>query len=217
MFIQNKDVVSEVIDMTLYKYNSIDLKIWGLLNRHHGIKKLSNNSLLISSDVFRDIINRHFYDDINRIEAVGENLVHKEATTIYFAQNILNNILNLRWLKININKNMQYSRVVEIDQIKTIKFNIKTIRGTFRLFDYFNLHQIKYLNEIFLKLNVFKEGEYFKVIKVQDLLSAIDNFLKYSDDSEQTMNLLGQVIQHLDAYESDNPEILLITDTESDI
>ena len=216
MSTQSKDTFSEIIDITLYKYNSIDLRLWGLLKRHYNSKDLSASSILISADYFKNIINQFFYDDLNRIDSIGESLMHKEATTIYFVKKVFDTMPNLRWFKVNINKNIQYKRIVEIDQIKTIKFSIKTIRGTFRLFDHFNSHQVYVLNKLFIKMGIFKHDEYFKVIKTQDLLNKIDNFLDVNNTSE-VFTLLNAIIQYFEIYEVDNPEILLITDIESDI
>jgi len=216
MFTQSKDTFSEIIDITLYKYNSIDLKLWGLLKRHYSSKDLSASSTLISADDFKNTINQFFYDDLNRIDSIGESLMHKEATTIYFVKKVFDNMQNVRWFKVNLNKNMRYKRIVEIDQMKTIKFSIKTIRGTFRLFDHFNSHQVYVLNKLFIKMGIFNHEEYFKVVKTQDLLNKIDNFLN-ANNTNEVFTLLNAIIQYFEFYEMDNPEILLITDTESDI
>lgn len=216
MFTQSKDTFSEIVDITLYKYNSIDLKIWGLLKRHYNSKDLNTSSILISANDFKKTINQFFYDDINRIDSIGENLIHKEATTIYFVKKVFDTIQNIRWFKVNLNKNMSYKRIVEIDQMKTIKFSIKTIRGTFRLFDHFNNHQIYVLNKLFIKTGIFNHEEYFKVVKTQDLLNKIDNFLN-TNNTNEVFTLLNAIIQYFEIYEIDNPEILLITDTKSDI
>lgn len=216
MFTQSKDTFSEIIDITLYKYNSIDLKLWGLLKRHYSSKDLSVSSILISADDFKNTINQFFHDDLNRIDSIGESLMHKEATTIYFVKKVFDNMQNVRWFKVNLNKNMRYKRIVEIDQMKTIKFSIKTIRGTFRLFDHFNSHQVYVLNKLFIKMGIFNHEEYFKVVKTQDLLNKIDNFLN-ANNTNEVFTLLNAIIQYFEFYEMDNPEILLITDTESDI
>ena len=216
MYTQNKDRFSEVIDITLYRYNSIDLKIWGLLLRHYNSKKISQDSILVSANDLNVLINQHFYSDLNRIDSIGETLVHKEATAIYFIKRIFDNMPNIRWIKVTLNKNMKYQRVIELDQIKTIKFNIKTLRGTFKLFEHFNNHQVYVLNKLFYKMDVLKPDEYFKVIKTQDLLNKIDNFLNLNNVNE-IYTLLNSITHFFEAYEVDNPEILLITDIESDI
>ena len=47
MFTEGRDTFSEVVDITLYKYNSIDVKIWGLIRRDAHNKKLTEDSYLI--------------------------------------------------------------------------------------------------------------------------------------------------------------------------
>ena len=216
MYTKSKDKFSEIIDITLYKYNSIDLKIWGILTRHYNSRKLTDDSVLISFSDLNVIINSYFHNDLNRIDSIGDSLMHKEATSIYFIKKIFDNMENIRWVKITLNKNMNYKRVVEIDQMKTIKFSIKTLRGTFRLFEHFNEHQIYVLNKILIKMGVFKRDEHFVVIKTQDLLNRIDNYLNENNTNE-IFTLLNAIIHYFEVYEVDNPEILLITDIESDI
>ena len=216
MFTQNKDTFSEVVDITLYKYNSIDLKLWGLLKRHYNSKDLTKESVLIPINDLKNIVNEYFYDDLNRIDSVGESLMHKEATTIYFIKKIFESMSNLRWLKVNLNKNMSYKRIVEIEQIKTIKFSIKTIRGTFRVFDHFNNHQVYVINKLLNKMGLLGSEEYFKVIRTQELMEKIDNYLVVNNTNE-IYTVLNAMIQYFESYESDNPEILLITDIKSDI
>jgi len=216
MFTQNKDTFSEVVDITLYKYNSIDLKLWGLLKRHYNSKELAKESVLISANDLKNVVNEYFYDDLNRIDSVGESLLHKEATTIYFIKKIFENMTSLRWLKVNLNKNMSYKRIVEIEQIKTIKFSIKTLRGTFRVFDHFNSHQTYVINKLLNKMDLLNSGEYFKVVKTNELMNKIDNYL-VANNTNEIFTILNAMIQYFEAYETDNPEILLITDIESDI
>jgi len=216
MYTLNNDVFSEVIDITLYKYNSIDLKIWGLIKRHYSSKNISRDNILINADDLIVIINNHFIDELNIIDSIGEGSMQNEATSIYFIKRIYENMPNLKWIKITLNKNMSYNRLVEIDQIKTIKFNIKTLRGTFRLFDHFNRHQLSAINNLLYKIGIFKDNEYFKVVRVQDLLNKIDLFLTADNDIE-VITLLSSITHYFEQYEIDNPEVLLITDIKSDI
>ena len=58
----NRDTFSEVIDITLHKYNSIDLRLWGIVTRFSTTKKLGDDSVLI--DV----------NDLKRLYTQGLNL-----------------------------------------------------------------------------------------------------------------------------------------------
>lgn len=216
MSIENKDNFSEVVDITLYKYNSIDIKIWGLIQRDPESKKLVDESYLISAKKMQMHINKWFSADVNRFQSVGEMSIHKEATSVYFIWQMLNNISNLTWIKVNLNKNASYNRIVNIDQIKTIRYNIKTIRGSMRLFDLFTIRELNIANDILERCKLFKDNQMYKVFKLKSFMNVLDMYLT-NDTSSETFNIVNSIIQKLEPYEIDDPEILLITDRNSDI
>lgn len=216
MSIENKDDFSEVIDITLYKYNSIDIKIWGLIQRDPDSKKLSDDSFLVSANKMQNYINKWFPSDINRFQSVGEMSIHKEATSVYFIWQMLNNISNLTWIKVNLNKNASYNRIVNIDQIKTIRYNIKTIRGSLRLFDLFTTRELNIANDILERCKLLKDDQMYKVFKLKTFMNVLDMYLT-DDTGSETFSIVNSIIQKLEPYEIDDPEILLITDKNSDI
>ena len=148
MFTEGRDTFSEVVDITLYKYNSIDVKIWGLIRRDAHNKKLTEDSYLIPVKQMQQYLGKWFSSEINRFQSVSDMSIHKEATSVYFIWQILQNTPNLLWIKVNLNKNVSYNRIVNIDQIKTIRYNIKTIRGSLRLFDLFATRELNIINDI---------------------------------------------------------------------
>jgi len=216
MFIDDKDYFSEVIDITLYKYNSIDIKLWGLISRDSDCKKLTEDAYLVPVDKIKNYINKWFHQDVNRFQSVNETSIHKEATSIYFIWQMFTNMPNLRWIKVNLNKNLSYNRIVNIDQIKTIKYNIKTIRGSLRLFELFNPKELNIINDILERCKLLPSDQMYKVFKLKKFMMILDLYL--SDNSpNETYNLINGIIQKLEPYESDDPELLLITDRNSDI
>ena len=216
MSIENKDDFSEVVDITLYKYNSIDIKIWGLIQRDIESKKLADESYLVSASKMQMYINKWFSADVNRFQSVGEMTIHKEATSIYFIWQMLNNISNLSWIKVNLNKNITYNRIVNIDQIKTIRYNIKIIRGSLRLFDLFETRELNIVNDIMDRCKLLPDGQMYKVFKLRKLMNVLDMYLT-DDTGSETFSVINTIIQKLEPYEIDDPEILLITDRNSDI
>jgi len=216
MSIENKDDFSEVVDITLYKYNSIDIKIWGLIQRDSESKKLVDDSYLVSANKMQMYINKWFSTDVNRFQSVGEMSIHKEATSIYFIWQMLNNISNLSWIKVNLNKNITYNRVVNIDQIKTIRYNIKIIRGSLRLFDLFEIRELNIVNDIMDRCKLLPDGQMYKVFKLRKFMNVLDMYLT-DDTGSETFSVINTIIQKLEPYEMDDPEILLITDRNSDI
>ena len=216
MFIEDKDYFSEVVDITLYRYNSIDIKLWGLISRDFECKKLGEDVYLVPINKMQQYINKWFMSDVNRFQSVSEASIHKEATSIYFIWQMFTNTPNLRWIKVTLNKNLTYSRIVNIDQIKTIKYNLKTVRGSLRLFDMFNTRELNIVNGILEHCKLLAPDQMYRVFKLKKFMAVLDMYL--SDDSAaETFSMVNIIIQKLEPYESDDPELLLITDRNSDI
>ena len=216
MFIADKDNFSEVVDVMFYKYNSVDLKLWGILQRDEETKKVTDDVLIVPAKRLKLILNHHFRSDLNRIESISIENVHKEATSIYFLDQVFKTMTRLGWVKVTLNKNAGYNRLVNVDEMKTIKFNVKTLRGTYRLFDRFNQHEIGYVNRILHRSGLLKNPTTFKVFRLADLLNSLDIYLSENNTSEN-FNLVSMMIQDLERYESDNPEVLIVTDRDLDI
>lgn len=212
----NRDTFSEVIDITLYKYNSIDLKIWGILCRSSGTKTLSDDSILVSKDDLQKAITHFFKSEINRFKSVSEVAVHKEATSVYFLQQMFDHMSNLLWIKITLNKNASYNRIINIDQIKTIKYSIKTLRGSIRLFDIFNEYECEVATKVLRRAGLLRGEEHFMVMRIKTFLDALDMFLSENNTTE-IFNVINPIIQIAETYEADDPEMLLIADKKSDI
>jgi hypothetical protein len=210
------DWFTEVINITLYKYNSIDLKLWGIINRDLKSRSTGEDSRLVTKDRMLEYLNYAFQSDLNRFHTVSDVNIHKEATSVYFIWQILQTMHNLKYIKVNLNKNSSYNRIVKVDQVKTIKYDIKVLRGSVRMFDLFNEHELKLSNAILQKAGLLKEKQKFGIFKLAEFLRALDLY----QDANNTTEVLGVTnafIQTLEGYENDNPEILLITDWESDI
>lgn len=216
MFTESRDIFSEVVDITLYKYNSIDVKIWGLIQRDVTNKKLTAESYLVPVHQMHQYLNKWFSYDINRFQSVSDMTIHKEATSIYFIWQILQNTPNLSWIKVNLNKNVSYNRIVNIDQIKTIRYSTKVIRGSLRLFDMFAPRELNIINHILERCNIMDSGQMYRVIKLKNFMAILDGYLT-EDSANETFGIVNAIIQRLEPYESDDPEMLLITDRNSDI
>jgi hypothetical protein len=216
MFTQDRDTFSEVTDIVLYRYNSIDAKIWSLIKRTSNYRELDVDSILVDVSTLRSILLTYFRSDINKFQAVETSMIYKEATSTYFIWKMLEDIKNLRWVKIDLIKNAGYSRIVRVDEMKTIKFSIKIIRGTFRTFDHFNRQQLPHINSILLRSKILKDNSHYGVIKLGDMLRLLDMFLSEHNTSENAQAILP-IIEALELFENDNPEVLVITDYDSDI
>lgn len=210
------DTFTEIVDITLYKYNSIDLKLWGIITRNFTSTIMDEDSRVVSKTQLEDHLKKYFSKDINRFKAVSDTNIHKEATSIYFIWQVFENMPNLKYLRVNLNKNSSYNRIVNVDQVKTIKYDVKILRGFVRIFDMFNPHEVFLANRVLEKAGLLKHKENFKIIRVKEFLQTLDLFLAENNNTE-VLGVTQMFIQRLELYESDNPEMLLITDRESDI
>ena len=212
----NRNNFTEIVDVVLYRYNSVDSKLWSLIKRQSGHRKLDQDSVLISAEDLNKIILMNFRSEVNKFQAIEGTMVYKEATSIYFLWKMLTEISSLRWVKINLIKNANYSRVVTMDEMKTIKFSIKTIRGTFRTFDYFAATQLPLINHILYKSNILGANQHYRIVRLSKMLNALDMFLMNNNSSEFATPI-STVINELEDFENDDPEVLIITDYDSDI
>lgn len=210
------DTFTEIVDITLYKYNSIDLKLWGIITRNFTSTIMDEDSRVVSKAQLEGHLKKYFSKDINRFKAVSDTNIHKEATSIYFIWQVFENMPNLKYLRVNLNKNSSYNRIVNVDQVKTIKYDVKILRGFVRIFDMFNPHEVFLANRVLEKAGLLKHKENFKIIRVKEFLQTLDLFLAENNNTE-VLGVTQMFIQRLELYESDNPEMLLITDRESDI
>lgn len=211
MFTENKDTFSEVVDITLYRYNSVDNRIWAILKNSEVHKVLSDQSILVSAESLKSILLANFKKEINRVESLHGSIVHKEATSIYFLWKMLEDLLGLRWVKFTLNTNVAYNRVVDIDDMKTIKYSVKVIRGTLRMFDIFTTAQLPLINTILYKADVLKPNQQFTIIKADDLVTKLDILLAKNNSSE-IATPVNVLLTEIEAYQTDNPELLLVTD-----
>lgn len=214
---QINDHFTEIIDITLYRYNSIDLKLWGIISKDTKSRAMTGTSYLVAKERMEQYLNKRFQVEVNRFRTVSDVNIHKEATSIYFIWQIFQSMPNLSYIRVNLNSNSSYNRVVKVDQVKTIKYDIKTLRGSMRMFDMFQEeHELKQANHILIKAGLFKENEKFKIFKLKDFLSSLDLF-QAENNTVEVLGVTNAFLHALEHHEGDNPEMLLITDWESDI
>jgi hypothetical protein len=207
--------VVTVVDTTLFKYNYIDNKIITLIKNQLDYRVVNDGSLLISKDQLDVFLKKNFQNDINRINATGFEQFHKEATTIYFLHKIINDFLNLEYVKITINKNKSYSRLSEIDGVKTLRFNFKVLAGTFKLYDIFQRKEdLDEINNTLMSLGLMKKNVPYARHYASHIFNALDSFVRSKEGSGEKE--IDTALDLMDCIESkiqdDNPKILLITD-----
>lgn len=204
----------EVIAVTLYKYNSIDGKLYTLICNECKIKQHQNNILVRREEVAR-LLYKYFRKEIDDLPLIPNEVLHKRANTIYFLKKILEEMPNLRWFQISHSKNSRFTRLSENTKgEKTLNFEFKAIRGSFRTFDFFKEKDMEFVNYVLKEVGCIKNINY-SLVKLKALSDRLEK-LGVTDD-QNVKNVCDRILQEFDYWYEDNPEALIITDYLEDI
>lgn len=206
--------VVTVVDTILYKYNYLDNKIITLLKNQIDYRVVNDGSYLVSKDQLKALLEANFKNDINRINSTGNEQFHKEATSVYFLNKMITDFVNLEYVKLTISKNKSYSRLSEVDGIKTLRFNFKILAGTFRLYEIFqNKKDISNINEILVSLGLMQKNVPYARHNASHIFNALDSFVRTNEGTERDIDTALDLMDCIESkIQDDNPKIMLITD-----
>jgi len=201
------------IDVTLYKYNYIDNKLWAQIQNDLDFIELGNDSIMVSSSQLKVILDRYYQNSINKIKSVGSDFLHKEINTVYFLFQILLEMENLQYIKFTLSKDKKYSRIVETNGVKMIQFSFKLLTATFRLFDLYEDDELPLVNQILEELDVLEPGVPYTRLNAKELYDTILFYLEEKDPEDIEAGIVTDILDILEAkIEKEDPLILLITD-----
>jgi hypothetical protein len=204
----------EVIAVTLYKYNSIDGKLYTLICNECKIKQHQNTILVRREDIAR-LLYKYFRNEVDDLPLIPHEVLHKKANTVYFLKKILEEMPNLRWFQISYSKNSRFTRLSENAKgEKTLNFEFKAIRGSFRTFDFFKEKDMEFVNYVLKEVGCIKNINY-SLVKLKALSDRLEK-LGVTDD-QNVKNVCDRILQEFDYWYEDNPEALIITDYLEDI
>jgi len=204
----------EIVAITLQKHNSIDNKIYTLI-KNKGCFTKHANTILVKSEELYSILKENYELELEKLNTISNKNLYKGATTIYFLNKFMKDMKNLRWFQITLCKNISYSRISsnhQPDEEKTLNFDFKVIRGSFRTFDLFKEELLPSVNKI-LKLVGCVNKSHYAVVKLKNLENRILNFKESSNDlTEEENSICSTLIYHFSEWSDDNPQTLIVTD-----
>lgn len=201
------------IDVTLYKYNYIDNKLWAQIQNDLDFIELGNDSIMVSSSQLKVILDRYYQNSINRIKSVGSDFLHKEINTVFFLYQLLMEMENLQYIKFTLSKDKKYSRIVENGGVKMIQFSFKLLTATFRLFDLYDEFELPLVNKILEELDILEPGVPYTRLNAKELYDSILFYLEEKDPEDVEAGIVTDILDILEAkIEKEDPLILLITD-----
>lgn len=213
MFDLDMSLLPTAIDITLYKYNYIDYKIYTQLNNQVDFIEVDPDSIIVSSEQMRLFLEKNYRSDLNKFKSIGSDMIHKEINSTFFLYKMCEEMENLKYIKITLNKKKDYSRLVDLDGSKLLQFNFKIMSATIRLADIFSEKDLKRANKALQKIGLLRENTPFIRIKGRDLGSIIDSNISDMDGGDSEFAPLLDILDILDhKMEQDDSLILLITD-----
>jgi hypothetical protein len=204
----------EVISVTLYKYNSIDGRLYTLICNECKIKQHRNTILVRKEDIAK-LLYKYFKKEIDELPLIPHEILHKKVNTIYFINKMLDEMPNLRWFQISYSKNSSFTRLTEKPSgEKTLNFEFKAIRGSFRTFDFFKEKDMEFVNYVLKEVGCIKNINY-SLVKLKALSDRLEKLSATND--EKVKKVCDKILQEFDYWYEDNPEALIITDYLEDI
>ena len=199
------------VDVTLFKYNYIDNKIWTQILDRLDYIDLGSDMLMVSSNQLLVLLEDNYLNDIHKIKSVGSEVFHREVNSVFFLYQMLLEMCNLKYVKLTLNKNKSYTRLSEINGSKILKFDFKILSSTLNIFDVYPPDEIDLVNKYLEQIGVLKNSQYTR-INAKDLAEKIDDFLEINQ-GEDGPGVLTDLLDILEPkLEQDNSLVLLITD-----
>jgi hypothetical protein len=209
-----------VVDVTLYRYNHLDNRLWVKIKNDLDYIEVDKDSVIVDIDQLKKLIEANYSSMINRVKSVGSDFLHKKVNSPYFIYMMLDDLTNLKYLKITKSYDKEFTRLLEIDGDKLLKFDFKILSMTIRLHDWFYTKELKVLNPILEELKILEDGVPYNRIKLIDLLDILDIWVNKEIDKDidedieiDPMPLVTELMDLIDPkIERDNPLVLLVTD-----
>lgn len=203
----------DVIDITLYKFNYYDNLIWTKCLNQIDYMIVDDDSILVTPRQLEALFELNFERTLRKLEATTPELIHRDAHSIYFIDRLTSEFNRLKWVKLTLSRNRNFSRIADINGVKNIKYSFKVLKTTLRLSEMFDFDDISQINPILKKLDLIKNKPYNRM-STHMLINKIDGAINGGVDlSEHQVELLASILDILDfKIETDNPEVLLVTD-----
>ncbi len=202
------------IDVKLYKYNYIDNKIWTQLKNYTDWIEVpdADNAVIVHADEIADILETFYKKDMQRIAATGSEFIHREVNSAYFLYKILEEMPKVEYIKFNLNTDKTYSRMVDTEEEKLLRFDYKVLTITVRMHEFFNEEELQLINQVLKDAGVFEDDKPYMQARLSELTVSVDR-LANSVEDDKTGDLLAGLIDVIDPkIHNDNPLVLLVTD-----
>jgi hypothetical protein len=213
------------VDITLFKYNYYDNLIISQLKKHTQLEPIpGDTSFVVTVEEFQEVLLNKFQRELDTAHSLTEITIKDGVNSIYFLDRIFNNFSNLAYVKVNISKTRQFSRLLQVaNDRQVISFDYRIITSVIDFTKYFTTDEsLKRANSFLSEINIietdsFNRGKAYYTLTAQDFMTLIngieENFMSDPTFEATYIDTLDIIYSLIDQKcESDNSRIILITD-----
>ena len=207
------------VDVTLQRYNHMDNRLWTQLKNQLDYVEIDDTSVVVSIEQLRTFLDINYVSLVNKIKSTGAEFLHKKVNSPYFLYMMCVDMENLQLVKFTLAYDKKFSRLIENDGNKVLKFDFKILTMTLKLSDMFEKEDLAIINPVLEKLKILEEGVPYARLKMIDLLDTLDAWINseidrdLEEDEPDPIPLITTIMDMIDAKtESDDPLTLLVTD-----
>jgi len=207
------------VDVTLQRYNHMDNRLWTQLKNQLDYVEIDDTSVVVSIEQLRTFLDINYVSLVNKIKSTGTEFLHKKVNSPYFLYMMCVDMENLQLVKFTLDYDKKFSRLIENDGNKVLKFDFKILTMTLKLSDMFEKEDLAIINPVLEKLKILEEGVPYARLKMIDLLDTLDAWINseidrdLEEDEPDPIPLITTIMDMIDAKsESDDPLTLLVTD-----
>jgi len=207
------------VDVTLQRYNHMDNRLWTQLKNQLDYVEIDDTSVVVSIEQLRTFLDINYVSLVNKIKSTGTEFLHKKVNSPYFLYMMCIDMENLQLVKFTLDYDKKFSRLIENDGNKVLKFDFKILTMTLKLSDMFEKEDLAIINPVLEKLKILEEGVPYARLKMIDLLDTLDAWINseidrdLEEDEPDPIPLITTIMDMIDAKsESDDPLTLLVTD-----
>lgn len=201
------------VDVTLYRYNYIDNKIWTQIQNDVDFISNSDNSIMISVNQLKYLLDKYYVSTINRIKIQPHDVLYKDINSVYFLYQMIIEMQNLQYIKFNLNFEKNYNRLIQLDGKKILQFGFRIITATLKLSDLYDDDELPIVNKILQRIGIIEDGSNYIRIFSAELANSIDLFLEEHGNEDSEVGIITDILDVLETkLEPENAFLLLITD-----
>ena len=209
----NTALMCDIVDITLYRFNHYDNLIWTKCMNQVDYMRIDEDSILVSPNQLKQLLDLNFKRDLLKIRAIAFELIHRDANSLYFLDRLLGDFSRLKWVKLTLSRNRNFSRTVKVNGDAQIKYSFRIVKATLRLNEMFEFDQIQIINPVLKDLKLIDEKKPYAALNVHTILKALETGLNNHDLSDEQADMLGHMMDALSfKIENDNSDIVLVTD-----